>query len=75
MSQGVLTIVTPSLALHLIHVHWMTSLGATRFGSPGDDYTYQHGGSLALAFHESVRDNIVFPLPDAQVVPRDLMKG
>lgn len=27
-----------------------------------------------MAFHESVRDNIVFTLPDAQVVPQDLIK-
>ena len=28
-----------------------------------------------LASHESVKDNVVFPLPDAQVVPQDLIKG
>lgn len=32
-------------------------------------------GGFVLASRESVRDNIVFPLPDTQVVPQDLIKG
>ena len=48
----------------------------------GDEYIYLRnacrgwdGGRLVLASHESVRDNMIFSLPDAQVVPQDLIKG
>lgn len=49
----------------------------------GDSYTHlrnahqgwDEGERLVLASHESVRDNIVFPLPEVQVVSQDLMES
>lgn len=81
-----LAIRTPSLALHLVHVCSMTSLRATCSGpvlglleiirhTPEMPTKARTGGRFALASQESVRDNAVFPLPDAQGVPRDLIEG
>lgn len=60
MSTGVLTTVTLSLAPHFVQAPWRLFNIHTLEG--------QHGGRLAWTPHESVRDNIVFPFPGAQVV-------
>ena len=60
----------------------LTSLGATCPGPLGDQDPHLRNtsegpdqGRLVLASHEPVRDDMVFPPPDAQVVTQDPVNG
>lgn len=61
---------------------FVSSLGATWSQPLGDEYTYirnayqgHNSGSLVLALCKFVKDNIVSPLPEAQMAPQKLTEG
>lgn len=66
---GVLMILTSPLATHLTRFHWMTSWGSM-FQAPWRLTLYLRNvcqgwvrGRFALAFHESIRNNMILPPP------------